>query len=209
MASHAHNSADSGDPVSAAKITAYGGVGVAIIGLIGTIVGLMLNHTSSNSEGPSPAAITPASAAVTPTPTATNLSNGAPDTGLRFSPLINGILTVSGSTQKDVIGMYVVIGPKSSSGGYDTGCGNVMNQRWQAEVATDASWPNYPLVTVPAYGSCVGATSASALKFTFQGTKPTTPPPPPDQILDCAKQNGPSCFNGPGFGPPTTYQPNQ
>jgi hypothetical protein len=63
--------------------------------------------------------------------------------------------------------------------------------------------------SVPAYGSCVGATSASALKFTFQGTEPTTPPPPPpDQILDCAKQHGPSCFNGPGFGPPTTY-PNQ
>ena len=209
MASHAHNSADSGDPVSAAKITAYGGVGVAIIGLIGTIVGLMLNHTSSNSEGPSPAAITP-------TPTATNLSNGAPDTGLRFSPLINGILTVSGSTQKDVIGMYVVIGPKSSSGGYDTGCGNVVNQHWQAEVATDPSWQQYPLVTVPYYGSSCVATSAgasaynaSAYKFTFQGTGPTTPPPPPDQNLDCAAQHGPSCLNGPGFGPPSTYQPNR
>jgi hypothetical protein len=116
---------------------------------------------------------------------------------------------VSGSALKDVIGMYVVIGPKSSSGGYDTGCGNVVNQRWQTEVTTDASWPNYPLVTVPAYGSCVVATSASAFKFTFQGTETTTPPPPPDQILDCVKQNGPSCFNGPGFGPPTTYQPNQ
>ena len=138
---------------------------------------------------------------LTPTPTTTSLSNGAPDTGLRFSPLINGKLTVSGSAQKDVIGMYVVIGPKSS-GGYDTGCGNVVNQRWQTDVTTDASWPNYPLVTVPAYGSCVVATSASALKFTFQGTETTTPPP--DQILDCAKQNGLSCFNGPGFGPPTT-----
>ena len=102
--------------------------------------------------------------------------------------------------------MYVVIGPKSS-GGYDTGCGNVVNQRWQTDVTTDASWPNYPLVTVPTYGACVVGASASALKFIYQGTETTTPPP--DQILDCAEQNGLSCFNGPGFGPPTTYEPNQ
>jgi hypothetical protein len=105
--------------------------------------------------------------------------------------------------------MYVMIGPKPL-GGYDTGCGNVTDQRWQAQVATDASWPNYPLVTVPAYGSCVSTTGASALKFTFQGTgTTTTPPPTPGQILDCTKQYGPSCLTGPGFGSPTTYQPNQ
>ena len=137
----------------------------------------------------------------------------AVDAGLRFSPIINGKLTVSGSAQKDVNGMYVVIGPKPS-GGFDTGCGNVVNQHWQAEVATDPSWQQYPLVTVPYYGSSCGATSASAYnasayKFTFQGTEPTTPPPPPrDQNLDCAAQHGPSCLSGPGFGPPSTYQPN-
>jgi hypothetical protein len=196
-----HKRTGAGDSLSVAKVTGLFAVGAAIIGAIPTSISL-LSHETVVSEPPPPTT-------AAPTPTATSLSNGAPDTGLRFSPLINGKLTVSGSAQKDVIGMYVVIGPKSSSGGYDTGCGNVVNQRWQAEVATDASWPNYPLVTVPAYGSCVDATSASALKFTFQGTEPTTPPPPPHQILDCAKQNGPSCFKGPGFGPPTIYQPNQ
>ena len=197
MASHAHRP---GDSVSAARITAYCGVAVALITTIGGII--VVNHKPVPITS---AAIT--SAAITPTPTATSLSNGAPDTGLRFSPLINGKLTVSGSAQKDVIGMYVVIGPKSSSATYDTGCGNVVNQRWQTEVTTDASWPTYPLVTVPAYGSCVVGASASALKFAYQGTETTTPPP--DQILDCAEQNGLSCFNGPGFGPPTTYEPNQ
>jgi hypothetical protein len=196
MASHAHSP---GDSVSAAKITAYCTVGVAIIGLITAAVGLLKPFTDS--KGPP----TNSTATTTVTPV---------DAGLRFSPIINGKLTVSGSAQKDVNGMYVVIGPKPS-GGYDTGCGNVVNQHWQAEVPTDPSWQQYPLVTVPYYGSSCGATSASAhnasaYKFTFQGTEPTTPPPPPppDQNLDCAAQHGPSCLTGPGFGPPSTYQPN-
>lgn len=128
MASHAHRP---GDSVSAARITAYCGVAAALITTIGGIIGLVVNRNSIDPKGPPTVPITSAaitSAAITPTPTATSLSNGAPDSGLRFSPLINGKLTVSGSALKDVIGMYVVIGPKSSSGGYDTGCGNVVNQ---------------------------------------------------------------------------------
>jgi hypothetical protein len=205
MASHAHHP---GDPISAVK---KGGIAAVLIATVGSIVVAVVNMISSVDTAELKASKGPPPPTAAPPPTTTNLPNGAPDTALRFSPLTNGKLTVSGSAPKDVIAIYVEIGPKSSSGGYDTGCGNVVNQRWQAEVPTDASWPNYPLVTIPAYvSSCVGATSASALKFTFQETGPTTPPPPPpDQILDCAKQNGPSCFNGPGFGPPTTYQPNQ
>lgn len=202
MTSHAYRP---GDSVSAARITAYCGVVIALITTIGGIATLVLDRNSVDSKGQLTAAVT--SAAITSAPTATSLPNGRPDTGLRFSPLINGKLTVSGSTLNDVTGMYVVIGPKSS-GGYDTGCGNVVNQRWQTEVTTDVSWPSYPLVTVPAYGSCVVATSASAFKFTFQGTETPTPPPS-DEILECAKQNGPSCFDRPGFGSPTIYEPNQ
>jgi hypothetical protein len=185
MASHARGPGDSG---SADKLTLYGSIGTALIGAAAVIiVGVMNNPNVS-----------------------TTLSNEArQDTGLRFSPIINGKLTVSGSAQKDVNGMFVLIGPKQS-GQYDAGCGNVVNQQWRAEVATDLSWQKYPLQTVAAYGSCPGGTTlASAFKFTFQGTEPTTSPPPPDQILDCAVQFGPSCFTGPGFGPPSVYQPNQ
>ena len=200
MASHAHD--PGGSSISAVKM---GGIAVALITTVGGIIVAVVNQVGSvdvASKG--------ATASQGPTPTISTATNQAqPDAGLRFSPLINGKLTVSGSAEKDVIGMYVVIGPKLS-GGYDTGCGNVVDQRWQAEVATDPSWPQYGVVTVPAYGSCVVATRASAYKFTFQGTEPTTPPPPPpNQVLDCAAQFGPSCFNGPGFGPPSTYQPKQ
>jgi hypothetical protein len=192
-----HNRAGSGDnPLSVAKISGLFVVGAALITTIPTSISLLSHDTNP-----------PLTTAVA-TPTTTSLSNGAPDTGLRFSPLTNGKLTVSGSAQKDVVGMYVMIGPKPL-GGYDTGCGNVADGRWQAEVSTDASWPKYPMVTVPAYGSCIGATSARPLNFTFQGSETTTPSLPPGQILDCTKQNGPSCLTGPGFGPPTTYQPNQ
>lgn len=197
MTSHAHRPSDS----SAARITAYCGVAVALITTIGGILGLVFNRTSVDTRGST-------SAAVTPTTAAASVSNGAPETGLRFSPLLNGKLTVSGSALKDIIGMYVLIGPKSSSGEYDVGCGNVVNQRWQTEVTTDASWPNYPLATVPAYDSCVAAAGVRAYKFTFQGTETTTPSSP-DPILDCARRNGLNCFNGPGFAPPTTYRPNQ
>ena len=192
-----HNRAGSGDnTLSVAKISGLFVVGAALITTIPTSISLLSHDTN-----PPP---TTAVAA----PTTTSLSNGATDTGLRFSPLTNGKLTVSGSAQKDVVGMYVMIGPKPL-GGYDTGCGNVADGRWQADVSTDASWPKYPMVTVPAYGSCIGATSARPLNFTFQGSETTTPSLPPGQILDCTKQSGPSCLNGPGFGPPTTYQPNQ
>jgi hypothetical protein len=192
-----HNRAGSGDnTLSVAKISGLFVVGAALITTIPTSISLLSHDTN-----PPP---TTAVAA----PTTTSLSNGAPDTGLRFSPLTNGKLTVSGSAQKDVVGMYVMIGPKPL-GGYDTGCGNVADGRWQADVSTDASWPKYAMVTVPAYGSCVGATSARPLNFAFQGSETTTPSLPPGQILDCTKQSGPSCLNGPGFGPPTTYQPNQ
>jgi hypothetical protein len=202
MASHAHHPSD---PISATKI---GGIAVALITTVGGIIVAVVNQIGSvDAKVDIPKETTASNG---PTPTISAASTVTPlDAGLRFSPIINGKLTVSGSAQKDVNGMYVVIGPKPS-GTYDTGCGNVVNQHWQAEVATDQSWQKYTLATVPAYGSCVGATStsaysASAYEFTFQGTEPTTPPPPPDQVLDCAKQHGPSCFNGPGFGPPTTY----
>jgi len=189
MASQAHSTSD---PVSVAKLGLFGTIGAAIIGAATTLVVQMSNHDEASNSGP-------ISAASSETP----MSGG-----LSFSPVINGTLTVSGSAQKDVNGMYVVIGPKPS-GRYDTGYGNVVNEHWQAQVATDPSWQQYPVVTIPYYGSNPSAARPSAYKLTLQGFDPTTPPPPPpDQKLECAAQQGPSCLSGPGFGPPSTYQPN-
>ncbi|OBI46344.1 hypothetical protein A5706_29885 [Mycobacterium sp. E796] len=187
--------------MSVAKITGLFAVGAAIIGAIPTSISL-LSHETVNAK-------TPPSTTVGAPPTTTTLSNGAPGAGIRVSPLINGKLTVSGSAQESVSGMYVLIGPKPS-GGYDTGCGNVVHQQWEAEVATDASWQKYPLQTVPAYGACERGTTAKGFKFTLQGTDPTTSPSPvPADVLKCAAQFGPSCFHDPNFGPPSVYQPNQ
>jgi hypothetical protein len=187
MASQAHSQ---GDPMSVAKLGLFGTIGAAVIGAVTTLVVQMSNHND------------------VPTGGQASTSETSVDAGLSFSPVVNGTMTVSGSAQKDVNGMYVVIGPKPS-GGYDTGYGNVVNQHWQAKVATDPSWQQYPVVTVPYYGSTGNAVRPSAYKFTVQGFDPTTSAaPPPDQKLDCAAQQGPSCLSGPGFGPPSTYQPN-
>lgn len=191
-----HNRSGAGDNtlLLAAKISGLFVVGAAIISAIPPSINLLSSH-----DTPVPVNQTAS--------TTTTSSNGRPGTGLTLGPLANGKLSVAGSAQKDVLGMWVVIGPKPL-GGYDTGCGNVADGRWQAQVSTDPSWPNYPLTTVPAYGSCASAGSAAGLKFTLQGTETTTPTPPPGQVLDCTRQFGPSCLTGPGFGPATTYQPN-
>jgi hypothetical protein len=187
MASQAHST---GDSISVAKLGLFGTIGGAIITAVTTLVVNHSNHTE---------AITNESKSTS--------SVEAPPGGLSFSPVTNGTLTVSGSAQKDVNGMYVVIGPKPS-GRYDTGYGPVVNQRWQAEVPTDPSWQQYSVVTIPYYGSTADAARPSAYRFTVQGFDPTTTPPaPPDQKLNCAAQQGPSCLTGPGFGPPSTYQP--
>src|SRR5271166_2463546 len=201
MASHAHGP---GDSMSAAKLTLYGSIGTALIGAAAGIIVGVTNNTVS--KGRPPTIITPA--ATTITPTASQVSDrGSAD---QFVISGTGDVTVSGSAQQDVKGMFVLIGPKPS-GGYWVGYANVLDQQWQADVPTDPPWQNYTIRAYPYYGPSGGATSPNPLKFTFQGTEPTTPPPPPppDQIANCAVQFGPSCFNGPGFGPPSVYQSNQ
>jgi hypothetical protein len=215
-----------GDSVSAAKLTLYGSIGTALIGAVSAIiVQVVVNHdnVSTVSKGSPPTTITP---------TASQVSDRS--SANQFVISATGEVTVSGSAQEDVNGMFVLIGPKPS-GGYWAGYANVVNQQWQADVATDPPWQNYTIQAYPYHVPSGGAAQApgappvpkatsepavapagrlvsettgqSALKFTFQGTDPTTtPPPPPDQIVDCAVQFGPSCFNGPGFGPPSVYK---
>ncbi len=217
-----------GDSVPAAKLTLYGSIGTALIGAVSAIIVQVVNHdnVSTVSKGSPPTTITP---------TASQES----DRGSANQFVISGTgdVTVSGSAQQDVNGMFVLIGPKPS-GGYWAGYGKVLNQQWQADVATDPPWQNYTITAYPYFGPSGGAppgappvpkatsepavpavapagrlvsetTRQTALKFAFQTEPPTPPPPPPDQLVDCAEQFGPSCFTGPGFGPPSVYQPKQ
>jgi hypothetical protein len=192
--SHAH---DPGDPVSAARITAYGGVGVALIGAIAAIITGVVNHYSV-STGPTPTTISH--------PTLTRISNlGSVD-----KVEINGSgteVTVTGSAVQDVDNVAVLIGPRESGGQqYWANVGNVSNQQWKLSVATEPHLPQ-PYTIEARYHRVSGA-SPSAFKLTFQGTEPTTPPPPSptNQIVNCAEQFGPNCFSGPGWGPPSVYQ---
>jgi hypothetical protein len=190
-----------GESESGGKLGLYSAISTAIIGAVATIVVGWLNHNNSSEASVAPAAAT------TITPTAKQTS----DSGSAYRFVIDGTgnVTVSGSAQPNVVGMYVVIGPKPS-GGFWGGYANVLNEQWRADVRTDPPWQNYPIEVRPYYGPSGGATRPNAFKFTFQGTEPTTPPPtPPDEILKCVEQSGPNCFKGPEFGPPSVYQSNQ
>ena len=205
MALHARGPGS--DSVTIARIGLYS----AIIAAVGGIVVALVNHFDG--FGPSmepPSTITPVAAATTITPTAKQTS----DSGSAYRFVIDGTgdVTVSGEAQPDVMGMYVVIGPKPS-GGFWGAFANVSNQQWQANVRTDPPWQNYPIEVRPFYGPKGGDTRPNTFKFTVQGIQAaattTSPPPSPDEILKCVEQLGPSCFQGPEFGPPSVYQSNQ
>jgi hypothetical protein len=195
MATHAH---DPGNSFSAAK---QGGIAVAVITTVGGIIVAAVNLIGVFDKGPPSV------------PTPTTISNPPQQT----SPLgsmdkveINAAgteVTVTGFARKDVDSVAVMVGPRQSGGQYWASQASVFNQQWKVEVATDPRLPQ-PYTVDTRYHS-VGAASESAFKFTFfQGTESTTPPAPPtNPIVNCAEQNGPNCFNGPGWGgPPSVYQ---
>lgn len=187
--------------VSAAKIAAYGTVGVTLIGTIGTVVTMLIGHDSGTSASPGPAPTTISH----PTPNQPS-SQGSVD-----KVEINGSgteVTVTGSAAKDVDSVAVLIGPRESGGQYWANLARVSDQQWKLTIATDPRLPE-PYTIEARYHTAtrVGASEA-AFKITFPETEPTTPPPAPtNQIVNCAEQYGPNCFNGPGWGPPSVYQP--
>ncbi len=219
MASHAHGPGDSGS-----KLALYGSIGTALIVAAAFIIVGMMNHdpvfpvsTTSSTPAPGPP----------PKPDYVSFNK------LQMNE--TGGVTVSGVAEKDVnaTGVVVAIGPKPS-GGYWSGFGNVLGQHWQADVAIDPPWQNYTISAAYYYGRPGGAppvpkatsepavpavapagrlvsetTRQSALMVAFDPGPTTSPPPPPDQLVTCVEQFGPSCFNGPEFGPPSVYQPNQ
>jgi hypothetical protein len=187
--------------VSAAKLTLYGTIGGALIAAVAAIIVGMVNHNGGTvSKEPTSRTFTP-----------TALSEVS-DRGTFDKVAINDSgtgVTVSGSAEKDVNRVFVLVGPKPS-GGYWVGFADVLNQQWRADVPTEPRIPQPYTIAAFYYGPSGGGASQSGMKFTFQGTEPTTPPPPPaDQIVNCAVQFGPSCFTGPGFGPPSVYKSNQ
>jgi hypothetical protein len=196
--------------VSAAKITTYGVVAAAVIAAVASIIVALSNRKPVPPPVPSSGTAPKGSTWTTFTPTP--VSQGSPQGPVdKYAVNDSGTeVTVWGHADKDVDGMFVLIGPKPS-GGYWPAFTNVFNQQWQADVATEPQISQPYQIWAISHTPTGGAASETALKFTFPETEPTTtPPPPPDQqLLNCAAQNGPSCFTGPGFGPPSVYQPNR
>ena len=223
----------SSDPVSVAKLGLYGTIGTAIIGAVTTIFIGVLSHTKGSAT------------VAEESPPTTNVAVSQKSDLVSFNNVQwnGGRVTVSGVVEKDVNAPAVVVavGPKPS-GGYWFGYGNVLNQHWQADVATDGSSEKYAISAAYYYGLPGGASPApgapappepnatsepavpavapagrlvsettrqSALKFAFQPEPPTPPPPLPDELVNCVEQFGARCFDGPGFGPPSVYQPKQ
>lgn len=217
MSSHAYNPRNSR---ATPKVKLYGGIAAALI-TAGTPIGVALvNHIGSGSPPigsvSTPPTVTNGATAsmpstwttITPTPVSQGSDQGPVD---KYAINASGTeVKVWGHADKDADGMIVLIGPQSS-GGFWPAFANVVNHQWQANVKTDPQISEgYRVWAIPHIpgGSAPGQIP---VKFTFQATGPTstTPPPPPGQLMECAAQHGPDCFNGPGWGPPSVYQPNR
>jgi hypothetical protein len=201
MTTHAQ---DPGNSLSAAK---QGGIAVAVITTVGGIIVAALNQIGVFDKGQSPMQ--------GPMPTTISNPQQQPSPlGSMDKVEINAAgteVTVTGSARKDVDSVAVMVGPRQSGGQYWAGQADVFNRQWKVEIATDPRLPQPYTIDTRYHSVGGGAASESAFKFTlFQGTEPTTTPPPTNQIVSCAEQNGPNCFNGPGWeGPPSVYQSNQ
>jgi hypothetical protein len=180
----------------------YGGIATALITTIGGII-VAVMHQGNPVD---PVSKVSTATTIIPTTLRQESARGKYDK-LAFSD--SGV-TVYGHAESDVDGVFVLVGPKPS-GGYWVGFANVFNQQWQADVATQAKiQPDEYPVTTYYHRSGGAAARPSAFKLTFQGATPTTAPPSPtNPIVNCAEQHGPDCFTGPGWGPPSVYQPNQ
>jgi hypothetical protein len=223
MASHAHNP---GDSRRTPKAKLYGGIAAALI-TAGTPIGVaVVNHIGSDSPpigsvstAPTPPPPVPSGATaskpsepstwttITPTPVSQGSDQGPVD---KYAINASGTeVKVWGHADRDADGMIVLIGPQPS-GGFWPAFANVVNHQWQADVKTDPQISEgYKVWAIP-HTPSGGAPGQSPVKFTFQATGPTsTTPPPPPAIMNCAAQHGPDCFTGPGWGPPSVYQPNQ
>ena len=179
-----------GDSVSVAKMGMIGTIGAALVTAITTIVVAVSLDNGQSLVYTSP--------------------HGSFD-----QVAINGSgtkVTVTGSAEKDIDSVVVLIGPRQSGGQYWAASANVFNQQWKLVVATEPHVP-VPYEIRAYYRQRAGGSAAtqSASYFAFQRTTPTPPPtpPPPRQEVNCAEQFGDSCFTGPGWGPPSVFRSDQ
>jgi hypothetical protein len=190
-----------GDSVSVAKMGMIGTIGGAVVTAITTIV-LGVSH-DGGTDTPKAAGQTFTPKVVSPSPLGAVDQVAINQSGTE--------VTITGSAEKNVDSVVVLIGPRQSGGQYWAASANVVNQQWKLAVATDPHVPEP--YEIRAYyrqqveGAAGGAPIQGAAYFISPRpaeTPTTTPPPAP--VVNCAEQFGDQCFNGPGWGPPSVYQ---
>jgi hypothetical protein len=200
-----------GSSLSVAKIGLIGTIGAAII-TVTPIAISAFNGSSGGNVSVTPVATPTTSAVATPPPPPT--PRGSID---QVAVNATGTaVTVTGSAEKDVDRVIVLVGPRQSGGQYWANSANVVNGQWELVVATEPHVP-LPYKTKAYFGGREAgsyyrpregsAPIQEASYFSLPETGPTpTPTPPPGPLVNCAEQQGDSCFNGPGWGPPSVYQ---
>ena len=184
--------------VSVAKMGMIGTIGAAVVTAITTIsVGGTHDSGSDSPKGP--------------VQSSTSKVDNPPQ-GSFDQVTINGAgteVTVSGSAEKGVDNVVVLIGPRQLGGQYWAASADVVNQHWTLAVATEPHVPEP--YQIKAYyrqqAAAPAAQGASYFHFPRPAETPTTTPPPAP-IVNCAEQYGDRCFDGPGWGPPSVYQSN-
>jgi hypothetical protein len=174
------------DPVSVARLTTIGTLGAAAItGVVTLVVTFFPQHDSGAKETPS---------------------------GISYDyagDYAKSEVAVNGSATGDVDEVAVLIGPRPSGGKYWVDTAKVVDGAWDVTVKTDPSLPKpYAVQAIPHFGhrnSALGANTIEMYSF-GSGATSTPSPPSPEDPLQCAVQNGASCFDGPGWGTPVIRQ---
>ncbi len=188
-----------GDSVSVAKMTMIGTIGGALVTAVATIfVAIGPGDDSGGTTGTEPTTITP---------TLTEKSR----LGSFDQVAINGSrseVALTGSAEKNVESVVVLIGPRHAGGQFWAASANVVDEQWNVVVATEPQLPEpYQIKAFYRVRASDVAGIQKASGFTFQTTDPPPPPPAPEVI--CAVEHGDSCFTGPGWGTPSIYESDQ
>ena len=186
-----------GESMSVAKMGLIGTIGGALVTAVAPIVLAVIHDDGSGGTNS-------VRHTIKPTLTMTSTLGSFDQVAINES---GTEVTVAGSAEKDVDSVVVLIGPRRSGGQYWANSANVVNQQWKLVVTTDPHVPE-PYEIKAYYRQRSGnAAIQGASYFIPQQTAPTpTPTPPPGPVLNCAEQYGDSCFNGPGWGPPSVFQ---
>ena len=185
------------DSVSVAKMGMIGTIGAALVTAVTTIVVAVSHDDGSGSTNP-------AGQTIKPTLDKTSALGSFDLVSINES---GTEVTVTGSAEKDVDNVVVLIGPRQSGGQYWANSAAVVNGQWKLSVATEPHVP-VPYEIKAYYGQRPGSPAMQGFSYLIsQGTPTTaTPTPTPGSIVSCAEQHGDSCFNGPGWGPPSVFQ---